>query len=45
MYESDRRNEKIIEEYRTSWLSYSEISQLAALWREKNGRMGKTEVG
>ena len=35
MYESDRRNEKIIEEYRTSWLSYSEISQLAASWREK----------
>ena len=41
MYESvgrnerNERNEKIIEEYRTSWLSYSEISQLAASWREK----------
>ena len=35
MYESNRRNEKIIEEYRTSWLSYSEISQLATSWREK----------
>ena len=33
--ESNRRNEKIIEEYRTSWLSYSEISQLATSWREK----------
>ena len=41
MYESvgrnerNERNEKIIEEYRTSWLSYSEISQLATSWREK----------
>ena len=35
MYESNRRNEKIIEEYRTSWLSYSEISQLATSWRDK----------
>lgn len=35
MYESDGKNETIIEEYRTSWLSYSEISQLAALWSEK----------
>ena len=38
MYESvgrNERNEKIIEEYRRSWLSYSEISQLAASWREK----------
>ena len=34
-YESNGRNERIIEEYRTSWLSYSEISQLAASWREK----------
>ena len=41
MYESvgrnerNERNEKIIEGYRTSWLSYSEISQLATSWREK----------
>ena len=35
MYESDGKNETIIEEHRTSWLSYSEISQLAALWSEK----------
>ena len=42
MYESDGKNETIIEEYRTSWLSYSEISQLAALWSEKwkNGKTG-----
>ena len=30
-----RAIEEMIEEYRTSWLSYSEISQLATSWREK----------
>ncbi len=48
MYESvgrNERNEKIIEEYRTSWLSYSEISQLAALWSEKMEEWEKLEVG
>ena len=41
MYESDRRNEKIIEEYRTSWLSYSKISQFADFGSEK-WRIGKS---
>ena len=33
MYEGNGEDERIAEEYRTSWLSYSVISQLVDLWR------------
>lgn len=42
MYEGDGRNVKFIKEYRTSWLSYSKISQFADF--VKNGELGKAEV-
>ncbi len=33
MYEGNGEDERIVEEYRTSWLAYSVISQLVDLWR------------
>ena len=41
MYEGDGRNVKFIKEYRTSWLSYSKISQFADFGSEK-WRIGKS---